>query len=335
MFQKKFFILGSLIVIIYSCTNVDSNRIKPLPAGAPGDVVVVMNEPFWEAAPGDSLLSILTTPFEPLPREEPMFNVIHVVHSGFGKIIKQQRNIIITKIGKDQAEAKILVKRDLWAQTQLLISVLAPTKEEFLSLIEANRNKILALIDEVERQRLMDVYKKSHDENIMKTLENKFHIKLFVPKGYKIDVNEDEFIWLSMEYRDIIQGVFVYTYDYTDKNTFTRDYLIEKRNKFLMRFVPGEIEGSYMITEPLFPPMLSELNLNNKFTLELQGLWRMQEGYAMGGPFMSLTQLDENRNKIITVEGFVFAPAHKKRELMRQMEAILYSIKIPEQKLTD
>jgi hypothetical protein len=55
----------------------------------------------------------------------------------------------------------------------------------------------------------------------------------------------------------------------------------------------------------------------------------------MGGPFMSLTQLDENRNKIITIEGFVFAPAHKKRELMRQMEAILYSIKIPEQKLTD
>jgi hypothetical protein len=51
----------------------------------------------------------------------------------------------------------------------------------------------------------------------------------------------------------------------------------------------------------------------------------------MGGPFISLVQLDEKRNKIITVDGFVFAPAHKKRELIRQMEAILYSLKIQDQ----
>jgi hypothetical protein len=62
----------------------------------------------------------------------------------------------------------------------------------------------------------------------------------------------------------------------------------------------------------------------------MQGLWKMQDGYAMGGPFISLIQLDEKRNKIITVEGFVFAPAHEKRELMRQLEAILYSIEILE-----
>ena len=85
-----------------------------------------------------------------------------------------------------------------------------------------------------------------------------------------------------------------------------------------------------MITEPLFPPIVTEFKMKDTYTIEMQGLWRMHEGYAMGGPFISLTQLDEKRNKVITVEGFVFAPAHQKREFVRQMEAILYSIEIVE-----
>jgi hypothetical protein len=275
-------------------------------------------------------MHVITTPYEALPKPEPMFNIIQIPHRGFGKLIKPQRNIIVTKIGKDQPEAKILVKRDLWAKTQLLISILAPTPEEFVKLVDANRHKIISLLNEAERKRLMDINKASPDAQITDLLNKKYHIHLNVPRGYKTDVNTDDFVWLSQEYRDIIQGVFVYSYDYTDENTFTREYLINKRNEVLKKNVPGEIEGSYMITEPLFPPIVTEFKMKDTYTIEMQGLWRMHEGYAMGGPFISLTQLDEKRNKVITVEGFVFAPAHQKREFVRQMEAILYSIEIVE-----
>lgn len=328
MIPKHPYVLALTLSIAYSCINTDSESLKPMPSGAPGDVVIVMNESLWNSTPGDTLLKVLTTPYEALPKPEPMFNIIHIPHKGFGKLMKPQRNIIVTKVGKDQPEAKILVKRDLWAKTQLLISILAPTSEEFVALVDANRNKIITLLNETERKRLMDINKKSRDPKIADVLNKKFHIKLNVPKGYKIDVNTGDFVWLSQEYRDIIQGVFIYAYDYTDKNTFTREYLIKKRNAFLRKNVPGEIEGSYMITESLFPPIITEFNMNETYTIEIQGLWRMQDGYAMGGPFISLVQFDKERNKIISVEGFVFAPAHKKRELVRQMEAILYSVEI-------
>ncbi len=330
MILKKILVLVFSIIIISSCTTSDTKSLKPLPSGAPGDLVIVMNESYWDSAPGDSLLNIVASPYEALPKPEPMFNVIHVTHKGFGKTIKQQRNIIVTKIGKDQPEAIILIKKDLWAKTQLLVSILAPTREEFVSLIDTNREKIIALLNDAERQRLMDVNKGNRDNKIEAVLKEKYHIDLRIPKGYKTDVNTKDFLWLSHEYRDIIQGLFVYTYDYSDPDNFKRDYLVEKRNEVLKRNVPGEIEGSFMITEPLFPPIMSEFSMNEKYAIELQGLWRMQDGYAMGGPFISLVQLDEKRNKIITVEGFVFAPAHKKRELIRQMESILYSIVILE-----
>ena len=156
MILRKIILLACSIAVINSCTTSDTESLKPLPAGAPGDLVIVMNESYWVSAPGDTLLNIVAAPYEALPKPEPMFNVIHVTHRGFGKTIKQQRNIIVTKIGKDQSEAKILIKKGLWAKTQLLISIMAPTREEFVTLVDSNREKIIALLNDTERQRLME-----------------------------------------------------------------------------------------------------------------------------------------------------------------------------------
>ena len=165
------------------------------------------------------------------------------------------------------------------------------------------------------------------DQTVTDRLKKELDIILTIPKGYIIDVMEKDFVWLSQEYRDIIQGIFIYTYPYTDEETFTRDYLVAKRNYFLKKYVPGEIEGSYMTTEPLFPPLFRVFTLKDgRYTAELRGLWRMQDGLAMGGPFVSITQLDQRRNRIVTVEGFVFAPGNKKRDLLQQVEAIIYTL---------
>ena len=47
----------------------------------------------------------------------------------------------------------------------------------------------------------------------------------------------------------------------------------------------------------------------------------------MGGPFISLSTLNETKDKIICIEGQVFAPKFDKREYLREMEAVLYSFK--------
>jgi hypothetical protein len=287
-----------------------------------------MTKAFWESPAGDTLKSILTSSVEALPSEEPMFNVIHVTHAAFGPTFKSQRNIIVTKIGSDQPDAKILVQREPFTKTQVVLTILAPTPSDFVNLIDTSRNKIVSLINEVERNRIADTYKKRTDQKVNELLANDFHISLAIPDAYKIDVRQPGFVWLSQEYRDIIQGVLIYSYEYTDENTFTPGYLVRRRNEILKKYVPGEIEGSYMITEPLYPPLFYEYQLNEKYTAELRGLWRMEGGLAMGGPFVSITQLDAERNRIITVDGFVFAPAYEKREYLRQLEAIVLSLEI-------
>jgi len=48
----------------------------------------------------------------------------------------------------------------------------------------------------------------------------------------------------------------------------------------------------------------------------------------MGGPFVSHSRLDEKNNRVIVVEGFVYAPDKMKRTMLRRLEAALYTLEI-------
>ena len=52
----------------------------------------------------------------------------------------------------------------------------------------------------------------------------------------------------------------------------------------------------------------------------------------MGGPFVSLTRLDQVNGRVVTAEAFLFAAGQKKRNAMRQQEAILYTLQMPQDK---
>jgi hypothetical protein len=66
---------------------------------------------------------------------------------------------------------------------------------------------------------------------------------------------------------------------------------------------------------------------NGEYLVELRGLWRLENAF-MGGPFISHTILDEKNNRIVTVEGFVYAPSLDKRNYVRELEAILQTFEL-------
>ena len=48
--------------------------------------------------------------------------------------------------------------------------------------------------------------------------------------------------------------------------------------------------------------------------------------YPMAGPFLTYIINDKENNRKLILEGFVFAPATKKRDYMFELEAILKSV---------
>jgi hypothetical protein len=65
-----------------------------------------------------------------------------------------------------------------------------------------------------------------------------------------------------------------------------------------------------------------------------RGLWEM-EGDMMGGPFVSHARVDRANGRVIVVEAFIYSPDKLKRNLMRQMEASLYTLRLPNESLID
>lgn len=74
--------------------------------------------------------------------------------------------------------------------------------------------------------------------------------------------------------------------------------------------------------------MYAPISVQGDYALEARGLWRIK-GDFMGGPFVSHVRLDKANQRIIVSEIFIYSPDKMKRNLVRQMEASLYTLKLP------
>ena len=80
-----------------------------------------------------------------------------------------------------------------------------------------------------------------------------------------------------------------------------------------------------MQIERRITPSYEEFSFKGGFAAEVRGLWRMENDF-MGGPFYSLTFYDEPNTRLITVEGYAYAPYFDKRPYMREIEGIVKSV---------
>ena len=132
---------------------------------------------------------------------------------------------------------------------------------------------------------------------------------------------------------DVSLSFVIYSYPYTDKNTFTKDFFVHKRDSVMKMNIPGSKEGQYMATDAKYVDV-KNITVRGEYALEARGLWYM-ENDMMGGPFVSHARVDRPNGRVVVVEAFVYAPEKKKRDLMRQLEASLYTLNLPQEQQID
>ncbi|TVR74937.1 MAG: DUF4837 family protein [Marinilabiliales bacterium] len=337
--KKVLFLLSmtAAIVILASCRG-DRSPLLPNVTGRAGEVVVVMNAPLWEAEPGRTLGKTLESEHPGLIQYEPMFNVVRIGHAAFSNIFKTHRNIVIVNVSSQATDTRMNIRKNVWARPQTILEITSTDAASLNSFLENQRERILEEFVTAERERIVEYHRTMERISIRERLQEKFNISMVVPAGYNIVLDTADFIWIRHDPRrltqDIIQGIFVYQFDYTDPETFTPDFLVGARNRFLRRYIEGPSAGSWMSTEALIPPDFDEFMDNGRYFAMLRGLWRVENDF-MGGPFVSYITLDEPRNKVIVAEAFVYVPGDRKRNLLRQVEAIISTLEVRDQKQDD
>lgn len=327
--MKKLTIFLAIVTsILTSCKDKDQSVLLPNVTGKSGEVVLVIEPDQWSSQTGEEFRNKLSQAHPALPQKEPIFDLVHIPYRAFSNIFKTHRNIVLVKIDKDIPEPKMIIQEDLWAKPQLIINVIAPDIETLNTLVSEKGDLMVARIITAEMERYGKNYKKYEQIGLADQIQQRFGIRLTMPKGYTLDLDTTDFVWIENRGRgDMVQGIFIYSYDKPEVE-LTTDYLFAKRNQFTKRFVPGPTQNSYMQVESETVPYRREMKVNEIDVIELRNLWRVENDF-MGGPFVSFTMVDEVKNKVICIDGFVYAPQLDKRNYLRQVEAILNSIELP------
>jgi len=323
--MKKLLIILTAVLAV-SCGKMST---KPNVSGTANEVLVVIDDSIAKGAVGDSLFSILNQDMPCMPQSEPYFNISKTPHRGFTDLLKPARNIIIIKVGDAYSHVKMFDEQNKWAQPQSVMTIQGPDEASVAEAISKYSDDILKYFIKAERRRAT-AYQRHYPEGAaMDSVTKKFGISMVIPKGFNRFKSDENFLWISNSSNDIRQNIVIYTYPYDCSQTFTREMILHKRDSVMMLNIPGPSEDSYMGTEYKYePPIFCNTALENgSYAAEVRGLWRVI-GDIMGGPFVSVSTLDKENQRVITAECFIYAPNQYKRNVLRQAESTLYTIDI-------
>lgn len=326
--RKLILSIIALTILLSSCKDNDPSKLLTNVTGKSGEIVLVIDPDHWSSNIGIEFRKKLSQVHPALPQQEPIFDLVHIPYNAFTNIFKTHRNIIIARVDKDLHEPKMVIQKNLWAKPQIIVNVLAPDDSSLEVLVREKGDLLIDKILKMEMERYANNYKKYEQIGVADRIEKKFGIRITVPKGYTLDLDTTDFIWMENRGRgDLVQGILVYSYDKPDVE-LTTDYLFAKRTQFTKRFIPGPTDGSYMAVETEAIPYRREIAVNDINVIELRNLWKVENDF-MGGPFVSFSFIDDKQNKVINIDGFVYAPQFDKRNYLRQVEAILNSVQKP------
>lgn len=319
MSRRKIFNALLLALFFFGCGN-EAQRVLPSNTGKHNELIVVVKDQLWGDKVRQAIQDIFAQPQAGLPQAEPVFNVVQIPKSAFSRIFKTHKNILFLE--KD--DSLIRWKKEAWAKDQMVLFCSAPDSLSLEELLRKNGARLLNEFTTANIARYQKRYKSIRQKRFHKLFAQR-NIGLVVPKGFLEIDSAEQFTYLRREVAKIQQGILVTQQPYLGAWQFSPALLVAHRDSIGQAFVSGTLEGSYMQTYANYPVITKPISLNGHYALEMRGLWHMANDF-MGGPFLSYTVLDTIAQRLVTVEGFVYAPGTTKLRSMQQLESVLRTL---------
>jgi hypothetical protein len=323
--KETFIILMLTAIIMGSCQK---GLVFPMASGRPYEVLVVIDNQLWQAPAGRALFDVLDTDVPGLPQSERSFRISQAEPKHFSQALRIFRNIIQVNIDPRQfTQTRLKFVRDLHAKEQIVLTFNSPSEESLRQYCVDHRQEIVDFLTKTEMNRLIKQLEKKHSKVTYDLAWQKFSCRLFAPDEIKSYKSGKNFFWTSNNTPSGIENICMYSYPYEGPETFNKEYILQKRDSVMKENLPGEREGMYMQTDTLCT-VVKPIMVHGGYAMETRGLWIMRND-AMGGPFVSHSRVDAETNRVVVVEGFVYAPEKMKRGLMRRLEGSLYTLMLP------
>lgn len=321
--KKIYIILLGLLIVTTSCKKSFTIKVDNSSIGKASEVLLVMDKETWPTDMQDSIKKILTFPQDGLNQEEPTFDVLHISHDIYTADKQRHSNIIEFVVSEKDTIATYSLEHNSYSSPQTYVTIKGNNAESCLTCFVNNQKEILTSLYNTDIEKIQGAYEKILNVSLQRYIKDKFGILLTVTKDYSIAREGDDFLWLA--YRTAVNDRFIMIYR-SDSTILTKETMINDRNRVCRQYIEGHKETVHpIIVELANYPIFGYLQIGSKKGAELRGLWETENDF-MGGPFYHFSFVNA-QNKCISVDGFVYAPTENKRDYLRQVEAIVKSVK--------
>ncbi len=319
--MKKVFILAISCSMIFACNN--NKKIVSESSGNLNNLTVVASNDQWNGDVGETIREILAAPVDGLPQDEPLFSMKQMPSEVFSGFTTKNRVVLMVKSGASEFK----VEEDVYAKPQKVIVISGNSDEDIISVLNENAKKIVSEFKNTEISEKQRRIKKSLHK--VTTIENNLGITLNFPTAYRIAKEVDKFFWIRKDITTGSMNLMIYQVPLSaiQEGDDAVNQVIKIRDSIGEKHIPGEKEGSYLITEQAYSPFFFKEIIDNKPAFVTKGTWEVK-GVIMGGPFINYAIEDKINDRYIIAEGFTFAPSVQKRDFMFELEAIIKSIHI-------
>jgi hypothetical protein len=341
------FLFSILTLLFFSCNT--ETKTLPESQSAVGEILVVADSTFMKKNVGQLFKQIFEQTEKGLPQQETKFTVRYIQPNQFNKFLKTFRNIIFIstlddkssgsvkirsfysentlKIIKNDPSRFMLVNKDEFAKGQLVMHLFGENEALLMANLGAYKKGITEVFIKNEREHIFNKIKKAQQLQLSARIKKEFGFNITIPVHFSKATEKEGFIWYRHPGQEVDRSFFITYVPYKNVQQFNYNSFITLRDSICKTMIYGrEDSNSYMLTEQYEPPVLHKINFNGNFAVESRGLWKLKNN-TMGGPFLGYSMADTANNRFYYIEGFVYAPGKNKRELMREMEAVLWSFK--------
>lgn len=308
----------------------------------------------------ESLAEYLADPYPGLPQREARYELSAVDASAFGNLLKRHKSVILfiedgkseilnqlaDMLGEDylaqklNSNKKAIIFRDVFADPQDII-VIKGQRENWPEILGNNSNQLINWLENSESEYLKEkLYTGSEPRDLTKELRKTLGFGFRVPVGYKKvklkTTVESEVLqklglknvaWYKLDTKNSSNHLMAYSFKLAKEEPLNNDYLSKLRDAVTAEYFEAPQEGDYMEIEYRMPFDTARLEIEGRKAKLIRGLWRI-EGDFMGGPFVLYAIKDARNDRLIMVDGTVYAAGSKKKPFIKRLETALKTVEI-------
>ena len=338
------------VLVISGCGSevASSYKVKPIAMGKTNQLVIIADQEIWDGPVGDSIRHYYSTAYPILPQPEPIFDLLHFSLEDLSKepLRKELRTymvvgdlntknstvteMLVNDLGKEKTsngKQSVVIGKDKWAAGQKFFYLFGKGEDQLISNITNAFPTISKKINEFDLEQVdANAYLGQENRIIQNVIKDRFGFDIKIPSNYVIAIDTTDLMWIRQDDRYSVNNILIQRIPYTDKSQISKAGIKQIRNEFGKMFVStSDKQNTYMRVNDVDLPMYTRpVTVDKKYALEARGIWEIVNDF-MGGSFISYLILDETKNELIYLDGFIHAPGKKKRDYIQRLEHILQS----------